>query len=182
MSAEDYDPPLTSSGEHILKFTSRNGEFIILVCIPDLHSNVLFRCRRFPWCHRGSIGDMRLRWDEPRPYEWWFMLLMIGMRNIKAKLGVWVFTIVMRVVGVVVIWLEATACVGADRFWEMIFSLLHLVRLILFLLVYTSEGSLGHSRITRNPMKYKDGLRYRIARTDRWAPRCHNVYSTGRNN
>lgn len=39
MSAEDYDPPLTSSGEHILKFTSRSGEFIILVCIPDLHSN-----------------------------------------------------------------------------------------------------------------------------------------------
>lgn len=45
MSAEDYNPPVTSRGEHILKFTSSDGELIVPVCVWEVHTNDLSRCR-----------------------------------------------------------------------------------------------------------------------------------------
>jgi hypothetical protein len=62
MSAEDYNPPVTSRGEHILKFASRSGESVILLCNSKPHTNDSIRCRRVPGCNGGGgIDDLSQR-------------------------------------------------------------------------------------------------------------------------
>ena len=62
MSAEDYSPPQMASGEHILKFTTRGGEFAILSSWEYMSktNNAPSRRRQLPGHDGGDSDDCPL--------------------------------------------------------------------------------------------------------------------------
>ena len=74
MSADDYTPPLTNRGEHVLKFASPEGMSPVPSLVNPANQGSKYRCRRFLGSN-GSPGGEILAQLRCRTLGFWQRLV-----------------------------------------------------------------------------------------------------------